>query len=471
MLAEKNYIKKVIVEVETTSMEQATTIKEDINTFINDIFYAELDKILTGILKNTDKNRRYKIPKIEVEITAKNAAELTRKKEEISSKIRAQIVACFSINKDAQKDEVNGKNNNAQGDAFLYFLETGTNPWWHKIEHKNDWNNIETLLNEDHFVKKLKIKISKSICLDRIILNSDNKLLIKIVSKFLDEPKLVKAIKINDFSVLQDRTRRLAYFSALIRFSCHKDREKFIKDFKSIPLDFQSKNTQLEVKKLLIFTSNIISKISFLSEEKTASFLDEITSDFTIKKNLKKELKLVVSINDLETVSETKIKETEAYILNAGLIILHPFLNSLFEKLAILKKGVIVKKDVAVHLLHYLATKTEHPYEHQLTFEKYLCGIPQNYPINRFLKLSEKQKSECESLLTAVLQHWTALKTENTDVLRSEFLIREGKLTLTKEIEKVFIQRKAQDVLLDKIPWTIGLAKLPWKKELIYTEW
>ena len=129
------------------------------------------------------------------------------------------------------------------------------------------------------------------------------------------------------------------------------------------------------------------------------------------------------------------------------------------------------KRDLAVHLLHYVATKNEQPSEHELVFEKYLCHIPVNQPINKFVNLTSEQKNSCDDLLHAVLKHWSALRTNSIDALRSEFLLRQGKLTINKERHRLFIQRNTQDILLDTLPWNLHLVKLPWKKQLLYVEW
>ncbi len=475
MLAEKNYIKKLVVEVETTSMEQAVSIKEDISTFLKTVFYAELDKILSEISKNNNHNTNIKLSKIEATFYIKKGSDLNHMKDAIATQIREQITAQIQKKNEGSEYETGQLKNNSKSDFIIYFLKTGMYPWWYKNDEKNFEDELKNWIFGAAPLTKLRKICNQSICLNRLILSTENKLIIDLILIFLDEPKKTILANFSDFPALESRSVRLGYFSALFGYSGHKDIEKFKRDFVEIPFVLHSDKTQNDVQKLVDFTTEIIINSTSVSEENIAKFKAALLSKLSAKRTNKKveistEQK-VTSENISEEVSATKNNETEFYISNAGLIILHPFLHSFFEKLHIIEDGTIVKKDEAVHLLHYLATKTEQPYEHQLTFEKYLCAVPQNYPINRFVKLTDVQKEECESLLGAVLEHWSALRTKNTDVLRSEFLVREGKLTLEKELEKVFIQRKAQDLLLDKIPWTIGLAKLPWKKELIYTEW
>lgn len=129
------------------------------------------------------------------------------------------------------------------------------------------------------------------------------------------------------------------------------------------------------------------------------------------------------------------------------------------------------KKELAAHLLHYLAFGKEHPFEYELQFEKYLCNIPVGQPVERFIKLKKNQKEACNTLLEAVLVHWNGLKTNNIDVLRNEFLQREGKLVVSKDRHQLYIQRITQDILLDGLPWNLNLVKLPWKESMLFVNW
>jgi hypothetical protein len=160
------------------------------------------------------------------------------------------------------------------------------------------------------------------------------------------------------------------------------------------------------------------------------------------------------------------------YVENAGLILLHPFIKELFRNCNLLdEKGNINDKELTIHLLHFAATKKEQDYEHSMLFEKFLCGIPLHQSIKREVVLSEFNKATVEELLEAVVSHWSALKSSSTAILRSEFLQREGKLDLSDDNPKLFIERKTQDILLDRIPWNINIIKIPWVDKLIYTQW
>ena len=177
--------------------------------------------------------------------------------------------------------------------------------------------------------------------------------------------------------------------------------------------------------------------------------------------------------NTFSSKKEVTSEPKSHLIRNAGLILLHPFLKQFFNSCGFLdKENKIIKPNEAVHLLHYVATKKEQQFENNLIFEKFLCNLPIQSSIERNIVLSDELKEKSEELLRAVLQNWSILKNSSNDLLRNEYLQREGKLDLTKDNPTLTVERKTQDILLDtKLPWNLSLCKLPWMKELIFTNW
>jgi len=209
---------------------------------------------------------------------------------------------------------------------------------------------------------------------------------------------------------------------------------------------------------------------SLISDEVT----DQISSDTTPNEitNLIKEA--YVDLNPNTENHDSSVLVEEGIIFpNAGLILLHPFLQRFFENLNLLDNNVIkpTKLEEAMHILHYLVCKKEQPYEHELLFEKFICNVPLKHPVKRDIQLTDGQKESCEVLLTSALNHWEGLKTNSVDALRSEFLMREGKLLATDEHYKLFVQRKTQDILLETLPWNLSITKIPWKKKMILIDW
>lgn len=159
-------------------------------------------------------------------------------------------------------------------------------------------------------------------------------------------------------------------------------------------------------------------------------------------------------------------------IANSGLIIIHPFLKTFFGRLGLLSEtGQLKDPELCVHLLHYLATGVEEDYEHQLCFEKLLCAIPQELPVERFVPLTEEMKQEADGLLKAVLNNWTILRNSGAELLQYEFLQREGMVQMDEKNIYISFERKTQDILIDKLEWTLSFVKLPWLDKVIRVNW
>ena len=160
----------------------------------------------------------------------------------------------------------------------------------------------------------------------------------------------------------------------------------------------------------------------------------------------------------------------------AGLVILGVYLESLFNELDLVHDRHF-KSDTAqfkaVHLLHYLAEGKEFPEEHMLAFPKIMCGLSIVEPIPMNIKLEEHEKKECEQLLQAAIRNWPALKKTTPNGLREGFLKREGLLYPPENLSMwvLRVENRAQDILLNRLPWGFLTLKFPWMKRAIQTEW
>ena len=180
-----------------------------------------------------------------------------------------------------------------------------------------------------------------------------------------------------------------------------------------------------------------------------------------------------------EQSKSEKTRENEAlpkvlYAQNSGLILTHPFLPSLLAETSCLDEQNQLKpeeKQKAVQLIHYMATGLEADFEFNQTLEKYICGMQPETPLLRESLLTENDRNECEDLLKSVIKYWPELKNTSPDGLRQLFFDRAGKLDFNRMPHKLYVERKAQDVLLDKLQWNISVVKLPWMNDLLFVEW
>jgi hypothetical protein len=160
------------------------------------------------------------------------------------------------------------------------------------------------------------------------------------------------------------------------------------------------------------------------------------------------------------------------YVDCAGLILLHPFLPSLFETLGVADDGRILQPERALCLLHFLATGQESAPEYALALPKLLCNIPLETPVAALTGLTGPDKDEAMALLEAVIGHWQALRNTSPDGLRGTFLVRPGKLSLRGDGDYLLrIETQTFDILLDDLPWGISIVKFPWMEKLLWVEW
>lgn len=166
--------------------------------------------------------------------------------------------------------------------------------------------------------------------------------------------------------------------------------------------------------------------------------------------------------------------EEDLSVSNGGLVLLHPFIESLFENLGLLEEGEFSQKSArerAVCLLYYLATGREEFPEHKLVLPKFLCAWPSGEPINRFLPISEYEIEECDAMLNSAISHWEALKSTSIEGFRGNFMQRKGILREEEFGWSLYIERETQDILLERLPWSFSVVKLEWMDEMLTVHW
>jgi hypothetical protein len=191
--------------------------------------------------------------------------------------------------------------------------------------------------------------------------------------------------------------------------------------------------------------------------------------------------KLPLAINETRKIPDSKktepiesIDEEGVFVQYAGVVLVHPFLPSLFKRLQLVKEGKFETVDAqqkALYLLYYLATGNTAAEEFELAVPKVLCNWPLEMPVKKFIELGKDELSEADNMLEAVIEQWTVLKNTSIAGLREGFLLRNGKLFRKKDNLYLQAENKSIDVLLDQLPWNLSMIKLPWMKELLRVEW
>lgn len=214
---------------------------------------------------------------------------------------------------------------------------------------------------------------------------------------------------------------------------------------------------------------------------KTKGFrTDEIKNELAkpIEK-AKKNLPLIKKeILDQESISDSKGEDFDfqggIFVENAGLVLLHPFIAGLFSNLQLTENGKFIAESdqsLAARILQFLVYGENELAENFYPLSKILCGMGISQFLGEDIEISQDTKIECEELLQAVIGHWSVLKNTSIEGLRETFLQRNGKISRVEKGWKLQVERKTVDVLLAKLPWGMGIVKLPWMEEMMFVEW
>ena len=147
--------------------------------------------------------------------------------------------------------------------------------------------------------------------------------------------------------------------------------------------------------------------------------------------------------------------EEHYYLTNAGIVLLHPYIDYLREQCGVTENGPLT-----AHLLHYAVFGhcNDAEWDHPLT--KVLLGLaPTAFLPPAADEPTPEQLRQVDDLLDGVLAHWAALGSTDRDGLRANFLQREGKLERNGKDWSLTVNREAFDLLLDRLPWAISPVK------------
>ena len=155
-------------------------------------------------------------------------------------------------------------------------------------------------------------------------------------------------------------------------------------------------------------------------------------------------------------------------------MLLHPFLERLFGLLGWIKDGEwidYISLQKGVLSLHYLVFGDQEVDENQLVLNKILCGVAIDEVINTQIELSVLETEKCIDLLHAVLEHWHIIKDSSKEALQETFLQRDGKLEIQNIGFELWIKDHGADILLEQLPWGIGMIKTPWMEGYLNCYW
>lgn len=472
-------------------MEAAHALKNNMRNFLQRYVFPQLEELLE---EHNQTGRVAHIDSLNLHITTPRYDNLESIGKEIISQFSENLSKILDFKgKEGISDtafqgvEIVSREKSRQ-EIFLFFLENGFLPWFGnendiaELTQPDVWKNC--LDDKDFIAQTLTLlKRSKSAA-DRFVLQFESQMIFSFLLKSNAEMRKNEDSIQTLLQTLPQKSVPL-FLQVLLLILTGTDTDNLILISRKLGDSLQNEILKFDKKRIARLENAMrifFQKSSLFSKETTNEVapvilatvknLKAFSADLNEKKNA--DLSELVSKTENKPAPFFEKQEGEITVQNAGLVLIHPFLNPFFKALDLLgEKGQIKNSElhVAVQILHYLATGNQEFFEGNLVFEKFLCGVPLRLPVEKESLLSEKVKAESQQLLTEVIRQWPALKSTSPDGLRQMFFQRNGKLIQKDSGFKLIVERKAQDVLLDKLNWNISLVKVPWRTELLFVEW
>ena len=164
-------------------------------------------------------------------------------------------------------------------------------------------------------------------------------------------------------------------------------------------------------------------------------------------------------------------------IPNAGLAILSPFLPMLFMRLNMLSQdrrsfNSNESKVRAIFILQRLIANEDREYdEKDLFLNRLLINYPSNEPLPKRVELNQDELNTIDSLLETAKTNWSKMRNTSIRALQESFLNRAGFIEKTEWECTLTVEERAYDILLDSIPWSYKLVRLPWMENILKVNW
>jgi len=300
--------------------------------------------------------------------------------------------------------------------------------------------------------------------------NELNNLFVRFNSYILSELKSLVNLDIYlrrliQFLLFQNRSRALYFFGKFMYFT------------KEINFNFSSEYFFIinKLRKLfneLVIASDIANTSDSQIKDRDKPLLDKINEVIS-------EFKATESSKDDEqedlTISTEEYKDTDEsiYINNAGLVLFNPYITTFLSKLGMTEKGKFKDEESSfrsVHLLQLLVSEASYE-EHELVLNKILCNLPVSSAIPMDIEIKPAEKQLAKELIEVTMKRWKKGSSGSKESFRASFINRDGRLSMINEEWHLKVDQRGYDVILQTLPWSYGMIKLPWMLKPLLVEW
>ena len=405
-------------------------------------------------------------------------------------KIRETLKELFTQEKLEHPSKISRKTKqSALLDQLISYLKSGQLSW--SVTNASMDEILLDLL--EHNKKELKQQVLPLLIVDHVV----NRLIGSLHADTID-------LLLSEFAFPDVATQALILIGELVRFS---HAEKLQLNRTQIEIAVYQQVFKAVSRNTLIFSGKKISRIfyemltalrinhqhisrhgrQFIRFAKTEKFLSQFVD---IQDELKKILQLDLQsgtdlgkekISEVDTGKNPEIdmqKEMHVDTINlrnAGLVLIYPYLKTLFSRFNWLLKNEFVDhicRSKALRLTDYIVYgDREVVPEHELVLNKLLCGMLSEESMNPLIILSSEEMQEADDLIKSAIKHWAVLKDTSSGNYQASFLQRDGILRFENDSWYLKVERKSYDLLLERLPFTIGIIHLPWMKNKLFVEW
>ena len=337
---------------------------------------------------------------------------------------------------------------------FYYFLQYGSFPWWAKGWNWSDWERrltgglttrksevIPFLAQDHHRLTRLTNQFSLAF--------------LQALLEGLENKRSTNALNHIDLQAQDARSKISQQLDALLRYATGPNAPSegnHLHDGSVVKMSAKKQGDGDKPGNTFDTTSPIKSFSSLISENSriaNTGFMSEIPEEDT---------------------------ESGLFIENAGLVLLLPCLTPLFKNLNYLDADHNFrsheKQQRAIHLLQFLVNEHPGASEDQLVLNKIACAYPLTTPLVRHLQLQKAEKEEARQFIQSILKEWPMMEKASIDSLRHNFLMRDGILEQRDNHWQLVVSKVAYDpFLLQNLPWTISIVKLPWMQTYLKVDW
>lgn len=485
-MAKKNshIIGRQVLQIEGVKKSDARQVQDR----IRQTFYEKILPLLDQYLSAYAGDEIYRIEKLELDIGHIPIDQLeTGWVQKVMQQLALELPQKSTPEKQPEKP-MTLTGHARQLELVRFFANTGTLPWWSDTSITDPVReSLEVLSTEaPEALHHLYVQLARQagafqrllrhlrypdwipLMLHRQTLPpQDLKLLLDILATILEQekstnlsrPKLKEtlALQLLSWTYIQlQSSKSLAFFWKGFLIQC-------------------SKITRIDYP---VFLSRFITKIEAIEKPSVIHPSSQIPEIIAALKTPE-----IIAIEEQEQEKEsiagkTKAKNSfnesdELLIENAGLVLLWPYLNRFFDQLGLVDKRQFVDEAAAhraVGVLQFLAAGTELPLEHQCGLNKILCGLDWQEVLDFEEPITEAETQASLELLEAVIAN-ANIGQMSVDGFRGSFLLRQGILRTGNGVWQLQVEQASYDVVLERVPWTWSMVKLPWMAWGMGVEW